>query len=114
MYNKTSANKVAVLITSCDKYRDLWEPFFTLFFRYWQDCTHPACLGTNHLKYNDKRVKTITTSDNDWSSGFRTVFEKIPDPYTLVMNEDFFLTNHVDTTKSEELKRERKSIYKGV
>jgi hypothetical protein len=114
MFNETSANKVDVLSISCDEYRDPLEPFFTLFFRYWQDCMYPVYLGTNHLKYNDKRVKTITTSDDDGSSRFRAVLENTPDPYTIVMNEGFFLTNHVDTTKSEELKRERKSIYKGV
>jgi hypothetical protein len=105
MFNETSANNVAILVTSCDKYHDLWDPFFTLFFRYWPDCPYPVYLGTNHLKYNDKRVKTITTSDDDWSSRFRTVFEKIPEPYVIVMNEDFFLTKPVDTVKIEELIR---------
>lgn len=105
MFNETSANNVAILVTSCDKYQDLWDPFFTLFFRYWPDCPYPIYLGTNHLKYNDKRVKTITTSDDDWSSRFRTVFEKIPEPYVIVMNEDFFLTKPVNTVKIEELIR---------
>ena len=27
-------HKVAILVTSCDKYKDLWDPVFTLFFRY--------------------------------------------------------------------------------
>ena len=118
MFNETSANKVDVLSTSCDKYRDPLEPFFTLFFRYWQDCTYPVYLGTNHLKYNDKRAKTITTSDDDWSSRFRTVFEKMPDPYTIVMDEDFFLTNIWIQQKVRNLRENAKvyikSIYKGV
>ena len=110
MFNETSANKVAVLVTSCAKYQDIWVPFFTLFFRYWQDCTYLVYLGTNHLKYNDKRAKTVTTSDDDWSSRFRTVFEKIPDPYTIVMNEDFFLTNHGYNKKVRNL-RENAKVY---
>ena len=62
-------------------------------------------------KSNDKRVKTITTSGDDWSSGFRAVFEKIPDPYTIRMNEDFFLTNMWIQQKVRNL-RENAKVYK--
>ena len=31
-------NKFAILIVSCDKYSDLWDPFFKLFFKFWPDC----------------------------------------------------------------------------
>ncbi len=79
MFDEISAKMVAVLVTSCDKYQDLWEPFFTLFFRYWQDCPYPVYLGTNHLKYDHERVKTIAVGDEtDWSSDFRSMLEQIP------------------------------------
>jgi len=101
---KSMNNKVAVLISSCDKYQDLWEPFFTLFFRYWQDCPYPVYLGTNHLMYNHPRVKTITAGDDtDWSSDFRRMLERIPQPYVIVMMEDFLPTKSVDTAKIEKL-----------
>ena len=37
----------SILVVSCDRYRDLWTPFFTLFQRYWPDCDMPVYLGTN-------------------------------------------------------------------
>ena len=114
MYNETSANKAAVLIPSCDTYRDLWDIFFTLFFRYWEDCPYLIYLGTNHLKYNNKRVKIITTSDDDWSSRFCAVFEKIPDPYTIVMNEDLFLTNMWIQQKVRNLRENAKVYIKSI
>ena len=97
-------NKVAVLVSSCDKYQDLWEPFFTLFFRYWQDCPYPVYLGTNHLKYDNERVKTIAIGDEtDWSSDFRSMLEQIPYPYVIVLIEDYLLTHYVDTVKIDKL-----------
>lgn len=100
----TVMNKTAVLISSCDNYQDLWEPFFTLFFRYWPDCPYPVYLGTNHLIYDHPRVKTIGVGDDtDWSSSFRCTLEQIPCPYVIVMIEDFLPTKSVDTAKIDRL-----------
>ena len=97
-------NKVAVLISSCDNYQDLWEPFFTLFFRYWHDCPYPVYLSTNHFIYDHPRVKTIGVGDDtDWSSSFRCALEQIPYPYVIVMIEDFLPTKSVDTVKIDRL-----------
>ena len=97
-------HKAAILVTSCDKYQDLWEPFFTLFFRYWPDCPYPVYLGTNHLMHDNPRVKTIAVGDDtDWSSGFRGMLEEIPHPYVIVLIEDYLLTKYVDTVRIDRL-----------
>jgi hypothetical protein len=97
-------NKTAVLISSCDRYQDLWKPFFTLFFKYWPDCPYPVYLDTNNLMYDDPRVKTITIGDDtDWSSGFRSAMEIIPYKYVIVMMEDYLFTRSIDTEKIERL-----------
>lgn len=104
MFNETSANNVAILVTSCDAYQDLWDPFFTLFFRYWPDCPYPIYLGTIHRMYDDHRVKTIAVGvDTDWSYRFRCMLEQIPYPYVIVLMEDYLLTQYVDTVKIDKL-----------
>lgn len=98
------SNDMAVLVVSCDKYQDLWKPFFTLFFRYWQNCPYPVYLGSNRLTYTDSRVKMITVGDDkDWSSGFRKMLEQIPHHYVIVLLEDYLLYKPVDTDKIREL-----------
>jgi hypothetical protein len=96
--------RIAVLISSCDKYHDLWDPFFTLFFKYWPDCPYPVYLSANNLEYEHQGVKTINMGeDTDWSSGFRKTLEKISQPYVIVLMEDYLLTGPVDTAMVERL-----------
>lgn len=108
-------NDIAVLVVSCDKYQDLWKPFFTLFFRYWQDCPYPVYLGSNHLTYTDSRVKMITVGDDrDWSSGFRKMLELIQQPYVIVLLEDYLIYQPVNTDKIRELASYMKNKRAGV
>ena len=50
---------LSVLVISCDRYADLWRPFFELFWRHWPDCQGPVYLGSNFTDYSDPRVQTI-------------------------------------------------------
>jgi len=94
----------SVLVVSCDKYQDIWKPFFTLFFRYWHDCPYPIYLGSNQRIYADQRVKTIAVGDDkDWSSGFRKMLEQIPQPYVILLLEDYLLKQRVDGDRIQAL-----------
>lgn len=95
---------VAVLITSCDKYRDLWEPFFMLFWRYWPDCPYPIYLISNYKHFKDKRVNMITVGkDRKWASNMILALEKAPYDYILHIHESFFLAKPVDTLRIQKL-----------
>lgn len=106
---------IAVLVVSCDKYKDLWKPFFTLFFRYWHNCPYPVYLGSNHLTYADSRIKAITVGDDrDWSSGFRKMLEQIPHPYVILLLEDYLLKQQVDSDRIQSLAAYMKFKKAGV
>ena len=93
-------DKVCVLVVSCDRYRDLWGPFFTLFFRYWPDCPYQVYLCANELVYADTRVRTVVSGpDSSWSSSLKRCLEQIPAPHLILLQEDFLLTRRVDTRK---------------
>jgi hypothetical protein len=83
------------LVESCDKYRDLWRPFFSLFWRYWPDCPFPVFLGTNAERFDDPRVTTLNTPAQTWSSELRAHLQDIEHPYVLLLLEDFFLCERV-------------------
>lgn len=82
---------ISVLIVSCDKYSDLWKPFFTLFWRYWPNSSFKVYLGSNYLVYKDSRVKTIAIGeDKSWSQGLLDMVSRIDTPFIILMLEDFF------------------------
>lgn len=97
-------NKCSVVVSSFDGYEDLWEPFFTLFFRYWPDCPYPVYLVTNYKIYNHDRVTTIAVGEHKgWASNIRIVLEKIPTPYVICSHEDYFIEKPVDTAYIDSL-----------
>ena len=87
----------AVLVMSCDAYRDLWLPFFTLFWQYWPDCPFSVYLGSNHAPYHDSRVTTLAVGDHEWSRRLRLCLEGIDTQYVLLLLEDYFLNQRIST-----------------
>jgi hypothetical protein len=97
-------SSTALLIVSCDSYRDLWEPFFTLLFRYWPDCPFPVFLGSNHAVYPDRRVLAFTVGDDlDWSSNLIQMLEMLPAAGVLLLQEDFLIDRPVQTERISQL-----------
>lgn len=93
-------SEFAVLISSCDKYADLWEPFFNLFWRYWSDCPYPVYLGSNEQAFEHPKVESILVGkDRDWTFGARKMVEHVNAEYVLIMLEDFFIREPVDTER---------------
>ncbi|MBT8195987.1 MAG: hypothetical protein HKO56_01415 [Bacteroidia bacterium] len=94
----SSNNKIAVLVLSCDSYSDLWHPFFELFFKYWPDCPYKVYLTTNFKDFNNDRVTTLKSNEkSNWSSELKIVLNKIQENHVIVILEDYFLYDFVDT-----------------
>lgn len=97
------ANKTfncSILIPSCDAYADLWEPFFTLFFKFWPDCPFKIFLGSNTLSYNDARVTVLYSNHGkNWTNRTKEHLEMIETEYVLLCLEDFFMQSPISTPK---------------
>ncbi len=87
----------AVLVLSCDKYADLWKPFFQSFWKFWPSCPYPVYLGSNTIAYEGDRVATLLSGeDTDWSSSYRSILAQIEEEYLYVFLEDIFLIQEPD------------------
>jgi hypothetical protein len=96
--------RLSVLVASSDGYRDLWTPFFELFFRYWPDCPYPLYLGTNAIRYDGPRVTTLAVGgERDWAASFRAMLAALGDEHVLVLLEDYLFDRPVDTVAIAEL-----------
>ena len=90
-------DSIALLVVSCDAYKDLWKIFFHCLFKYWPDCPYPIYLGSNEAVYSDPRVKSILVGpDRDYSSNLLAMLKHINATWVLLWIEDFVLAAPVD------------------
>ena len=95
---------VTILVNSCDKYEDAWEPFFRLLKIQWPECENcKIVLSTESKIYNCDflNVKTIISplspKNCAWSTRLKHTLEQIDTEYVLFFLEDFFLLEKVQT-----------------
>lgn len=97
-------NNICVLIMSCDKYADLWNPFFYFFDKYWSDCPYPIYLATNTKTYHHKNVQVIHSNHKGtWSEETSTIFNKLPYETIIYLQDDYFILNKVDNNALQNL-----------
>ena len=92
----------AIIVSSCDKYFNTWEPFAHCFNKYWKDCPYPLYFITNH---KDSPIgKTIRVGeDRGWASNMIHALKQVPEPIIIVLLEDYFLSDYVDSPRIEDL-----------
>lgn len=90
-----------ILVLSCNKYKSLWKPFFSLLDKYYPN--HPKCYlvcETEKCKY----CETINVNSEIWTERFRQALEQIDDDKVLVMLDDFFIRQPVDQERINNIK----------
>ena len=95
--NILKEGEIAILILSCDKYKELWEPFFHHFFSVWPDCPYKIYLLNNIYNYNHKRVHCLQVgNDISWSESLYNGLLKISEKRIFFIYEDCFISK-IDT-----------------
>lgn len=92
---------IVMVVPSCDKYKELWKPFFVLLKKYWPDCPFKIYLISENPNYPG--VEGIAKKDEGWATNMKRALEKIKEPYILLIIEDFLLSRKVNTQKVLEL-----------
>jgi hypothetical protein len=95
--------EIAIVVSSCDQYRDAWAPFFYFFRKCWPDCPWPVFLITNHGIYRDPLVTCLPVGrDRSWADNLGTALESIGCDHLLYLQEDYFFTRPVQTSMLRE------------
>lgn len=111
---KSASDSVAFVIVSCDKYADLWDPFFHCFRKYWPDCPYQVYLLTNHKNYDAPGVTVVKVGDDrSYSDNVRVAVEQISEPWVILWLEDIFLSRLVDTRRFESIIAQAQSLPVG-
>lgn len=92
-----------LLVNSCDKYEDILDTFFELLHRFWPDLPFEIALTTETLNYKNKyfKIKNIHPIDKNctWTERISEALKEIKSNYVLLMLDDLFLYDFVQTSK---------------
>lgn len=101
-------NKCTIAVCSCDKYEELWKPFFICMKENWKNIPYPIVLNTESksFKMEGMNIKTFNMYKKDekvaWGKRFKETLEKIDTEYVIVLLDDFFLKSPVKQEKIDQ------------
>lgn len=97
--------RLSVLISSCDKFSDLWDENVRLYRKNWQENTCRTVLVTDAKRdwQSDRTELICVDGENSFPQRIKHALESITTPYVLVTLDDYFLIDPVDREKIEYL-----------
>lgn len=99
-------DKLTILVCSCDKYEDLWTPFFTLLKKYWDTDGIKIILNTETkgFSFDGLDIQCVHT-EKAMSYGARMLnaLSHIRTKYVLALLDDFFIRSTVDNARLEQI-----------
>lgn len=90
--------KISFVISSCDKYSDLWDVFFKCFFKFWPDCPYEIYLVSNFKEYKSNKVNSIKIGeDKDYGTNLKNIVKHIPTEWFVLWIDDAIFSKKIDT-----------------
>lgn len=95
---------LAILVPSCDKYSDLWDPLFSSIEKFWNPLPGNLYLLTNNLTPDKYPCKVIPIGDDKtWSLNVLNALSYIDEEYVMLHIDDLIITDYVDTFQTNRL-----------
>ena len=100
---------VTIIVSSYDKYANLWPAFFDLLFKNWPSLNTynkdiPIVLVSNTKSFNDPRVTTVLSPHSKgWSGNINDALKQVKTKYILYLQEDYFIHDIVLEDKMNEI-----------
>ena len=96
-------NSIPLIVSSCDQYSDLWQPFFTLVSKNWAGFDRKVYLCTDSKTFEyegfDLNCPLRMPLNSTWSARLLTLLDQIDDEFILFMLDDFWLKTQVDVDR---------------
>ena len=90
--------RFTVLVNSSDGFEDCCQPFFTLFERYWPECSARIFLNTEKKTWKHPRLDIVCTAVQlnhkkrmTWSECLIAALDQVKTPLVLYFQEDYFI-----------------------
>ena len=86
-----------VLVTSCDGYHDVENPFITLWRKFWPDCPFETVLLSETVPCAGFGRVILTGKGKCWCEMLAEALDQIRTPYVILLMNDYYLEAPVDT-----------------
>ena len=86
-----------VLVTSCDGYHDVENPFITLWRKFWPDCPFETVLLSETVPCEGFDRVILTGKGKCWCEMLAEALDQIRTPYVILLMNDYYLEAPVDT-----------------
>lgn len=106
---------LTILVSSCDKYASLWDPFFGALFNNWrslnvgqENSSLPIMLIANTKAFDHPRVNNFSIAqETSWTDNLLAALEQVNTPYVILFLDDYWINVPVDEQRLQE-------IYQGM
>ena len=95
--------RCSVVVMSCDKYEEAWNPFFSLLRQYWPENDRPVYIVTEEKTCTITNVTTICAGGISWSSRLVKATEQISSEYVILLLDDFFMMGAVNESEIQRM-----------
>lgn len=89
---------LTILVMSCDKYSDLWNPFVACFERYWPDCPASIYLVTETLNCESQLFERVIRcgEGTQWTDRLDIALSETGTDFCMLLCDDYLLCDKVD------------------
>lgn len=97
-----------IIVNSCDKYADVWTPFFSVLKDKWPDCPYDIVLNTESKSFNFSGLNIITFNlftaeeKDTWGKRFKETLLEINTEYVINLFDDYILDDFVKQDKIQQ------------
>ena len=92
-------NKVAIVVSSCDHFKDCWAPFIASIKKYWPDCPYLVYIISNNDEIETPNgISFIKVGqDRKFAANLHVALNQIDTDYLIYLQEDYWLNKTVNT-----------------
>lgn len=96
--------KVAIIVSSCDFFKECWGPFIYSVKKYWGDCRYPMyILSNNNSIETPEGISFVKVGeDKKFSSNLKVALKQVDADYVIYLQEDYWLNKLVDSKAIDE------------
>lgn len=84
-------NSIAVVIPSCDGFRDIWEPQLECVKRFWPSCEWPVWTVSNAIPFGPPERNIQTGQDLGWCQNLLYALDKINTTHVFLLLDDLLV-----------------------